>query len=178
MEEKKRSVSSNGLFYGLITGGAMIVLSLILFLLDLYMNRAVNWISYLVVIGGMVWGTLEYRKKYSNGFLTFGKAFSSVFMIGLFAGIVSSIYLYIFIQFIHPGFVNELLDQARANILLSNPNMSDEQIEEAVSMSAKFMSPVMMVVWGLVTYAILSAIAGLILAIFLKKEDPSLKATI
>ena len=32
-------------------------------------------------------------------------------------------------------------------------------------MSAKFMSPVMMVVWGLVTYAILSAIAGLILLV-------------
>ncbi|MEI6173326.1 MAG: DUF4199 domain-containing protein [Bacteroidota bacterium] len=178
MEEKSRSVSLNGLFYGLITGGAMIVLSLILFLLDLYMNKAVSWISYLVAIGGMVWGTLDYRKKYCNGFLTYGQAFKSVFMIGLFAGILSSIYLYFFIQFIHPGFINELLDQARANILLSNPNMTDEQIEQAVSMSSKFMSPVMMVVWGLVTYAVMSAIAGLIIAIFLKKEDPSLKSTI
>jgi hypothetical protein len=81
------------------------------------------------------------------------------------------------VQFIHPGFINELLDQARANIMTSSPDMSDEQIEQAVEMSAKFMTPVMMTIWGLVTYAAISAIIGLILAIFLKKEDPSLKTS-
>jgi hypothetical protein len=50
-------------------------------------------------------------------------------------------------------------------------------MEQAISMSSKFMSPVMMTIWGLVTYTALSAVFGLILAIFLKKEDPALKAT-
>jgi hypothetical protein len=177
MEEKPRSVLSNGLFYGLITGAAMIVFSLIMFLLDLYLNRTINWIGYVFLIAGMVWGTHEYRKKYANGFLTYGKAFGSCFWIGLFAGVLSSVYLFVFIQFIHPGFINELLDQTRATIASSSPEMTEEQIEQAVSISAKFMSPVMMTVWGLVTYTAISAIIGLILAIFLKKEDPSLKTT-
>ena len=174
MEEKPRSVISNGIFYGLITGAAIVVFSLIMFLMDLYLNKAVNWIGYIFLIAGMIFGTLEFRKKYANGFLTYGKAFSSCFWIGLFAGILASLYLFVFIQFIHPGFINELLDQARANMLASQPNMTDEQVEQALSISAKFMSPVMMVVWGLAAYAAISAIFGLILAIFLKKEDPSL----
>ncbi|MEI7727069.1 MAG: DUF4199 domain-containing protein [Bacteroidota bacterium] len=174
MEEKPRSVISNGIFYGLITGAAIVVFSLIMFLMDLYLNKAVNWIGYIFLIAGMIFGTLEFRKKYANGFLTYGKAFSSCFWIGLFAGILASLYLFVFIQFIHPGFINELLDQARANMLASHPNMTDEQVEQALSISAKFMSPVMMVVWGLAAYAAISAIFGLILAIFLKKEDPSL----
>jgi hypothetical protein len=155
----------------------MIVFSLIMFLLDLYLNRTINWIGYVFLIAGMVWGTLEYRKKYANGFLTYGKAFGSCFWIGLFAGVLSSVYLFVFIQFIHPGFINELLDQTRATIASSSPEMTEEQIEQAVSISAKFMSPVMMTVWGLVTYTAISAIIGLILAIFLKKEDPSIKTT-
>ena len=178
MEEKPRSVLSNGIYYGLITGAAMIVFSLVMFLLDLYLNKAVNWIGYLFLIAGMIWGTLEFRKKYSNGFLTYGKAFSSSFWIGLFAGILSSVYLFLFIRFIHPGFINELLDQMRTNLLTTNPDMSEEQIEQAVSISSKFMSPVMMTLWGLAAYAALSAIISLILAIFLKKEDPSLKITV
>ena len=177
MEEKPRSVLSNGLFYGLITGVAMIVLSLILFLVDLYMNKAVSWIGYAIGLGGMVWGTLDYRKKYTNGFLTYGQAFSSIFWIGMFAGILSSVYIFLFAQYIHPQFISELLDQARAALISSGQNLTDEQIEQAVSMQAKFMSPVMMTIWGLVAYAIMSAIAGLILAIFLKKVDPSLKNT-
>lgn len=178
MEEKPRSVISNGIYYGLITGAAMTVYSLIMFLLDLYLNKTVSWIGYLFLIGGMIWGTIEFRKKYSNGFLTFGKAFSSCFFIGLFAGIIASVYLYVFIQFIHPGFINELLNQARENMLVSKPDMTDEQLEQALSISAKFMSPVMMVIWGLAAYSAISAIIGLILAIFLKKEDTSLNTTV
>ena len=178
MEEKPRSVLSNGLYFGLITGAGLIVFSLIMFLLDLYLNRAVSSIAYVVLVAGMIWGTLDYRKKHSNGFLTYGKAFGSCFWIGLFGGIVSSIYFFIFIHFIHPGFINELLDQMRASMLEANPNMSDEQIEQAVEMSSKFMSPVMMTLWGFVTYAVISAVLGLILAIFLKKEDKSLNTTV
>jgi hypothetical protein len=178
MEEKPRTVLSNGRYFGLITGAAMIVFSLIMFLSDLYLNQAVNWIGYIFLIAGMVYGTLEYRKKYSNGFLSYGKAFSSCFWIGIFAGIIASVYFYIFVQFIHPGFINELLDQMRANMIESNPEMSDDQMEQAISMSAKFMSPVMMTLWALAGYAAVSAIIGLILAIFLKKEDPSLNTTV
>jgi hypothetical protein len=178
MEEKPRTVISNGVYFGLITGAAIIVFSLIMFLLDLYMNKAVNWIGYIFLVAGMAWGTLEFRKKYSNGFLTYGKAFSSCFWIGMIAGVLASVYLFVFVQFIHPGFINELLEQARANMLTSKPDMTEEQLEQALSMSAKFMSPVMMTIWGLVAYAAISAVIGLILAIFLKKEDPSLKATV
>ncbi len=178
MEEKPRSVISNGIYYGLIAGAAIIVFSLIMFLLDLYLNKAVNWIGYVFLIAGMIWGTLEYRNKYSNGFITYGKAFSSCFWIGLFAGILASVYFFVFIQVIHPGFINEMLDQIRANIVASKPDMSEEQIEQAVSMSAKFMSPAMMSVWGFAAYAAMSAIIGLILAIFLKKEDPSLNTAV
>jgi len=178
MEEKPRSVLSNGFYYGMIIGGAMIVFSLILFLLDLHMNKSVTWISYLILAAGMVWGTIEYRKKYSNGFLTYGKAFLSCFWIGLFAGVLASVYLYVFVQFIHPGFISEILDQTRASIAESRPEMTEEQIEQAVEISAKFMSAPMMAIWGTVTYAAISAIIGLIAAIFLKKEDPTLNTTI
>ena len=121
-----------------------------MFLLDLYLNKAVNWIGYIFLIAGMVYGTLEFRKKYSNGFLTYGKAFTSCFWIGLFAGIIASIYLFVFIQFIHPGFINEMLDQARESMVTSRPEMTEEQVEQALSMSAKFMTPVMMVIWGII----------------------------
>ncbi len=178
MEEKQRSGMSNGLFYGAITGVALIIFSLIMFLLDLYLNKKVSWISYLVLATGMLIGTLEYRNKHTNGFMTYGKAFTACFWIGLFAGIIASVYMFVFAQFIHPGFVQELLDQARTNMLAAKPDMSEEQLEQAIGITAKFMSPVMMSIWGIIIYALSSAVIALILAIFLKKEDPALKSTI
>ena len=171
MEDKQKSVISSALVFGLITGAAGIVYHLVMYLANLYLNQYVSWLGYLVVAAGMVYGTLEYRKKQSGGFLTYGKAFSSCFWIGLFAGILSTVYFFIFINFIHPGMVNEIIDQARAQ-MLEKGQMSEDQIEQALAMQQKFMSPLMMALWGLFAYAIMSAILGLILGIFLKKNDP------
>lgn len=145
MEEKVRTTTTQGLYYGLITGAGLIILSLILFIAGLYMNKMVSSISYLVMIAGMVYGTLDFRKTYTNGF--------------------------IFAQFIHPGFVQEILDQSRENILKSNPEMPEEQMEMAMEWTAT----VMMMVWGFIINTIISAVIGLLAALFLKKEDPSLK---
>jgi len=150
----------------------MILYSLILFLAGLHLNKTLGYVGYIILIGGMAWGTLEYRKRYLGGFMTYGKAFSSCFMIGLFSGILGAIYMFIFAQFIHPGLIQEVLDMSRQ--ALADKNLTDEQMEQALAMQSKFMSPVMMTIWGLFASLIASVVLGLILAIFLKKEDKSI----
>jgi hypothetical protein len=176
MEPKPRSNTTNALYFGILTGAAMIVYSLILFIADAYMINGLNYIGYLLLIGGMIWGTLEYRKKYSGGFLPFGKAFSSCFMIGLFAGILASVYMFIFAQFIHPGLSGEILERSREQILARSPDITDDQLQQALLWTKRFTTPIMMMIWGFIMYVIASLIFGLILAIFLRKEDKSLNA--
>ncbi len=163
----------NALWFGVITGAVLILYSLILFLVGMHTNRYLGYVGYVILLAGMIWGTLEYRNKYLGGFIAYGKACSSCFMIGLYAGLLSAVYMFIFAKFIHPVFVQELLEISREAIYNSNPNMSEEQVDQALEMSSKFMSPVMMAIWAFVGYLIASAILGLIVAIFLKKEDKS-----
>jgi hypothetical protein len=171
MEEKKHSVSANSLNYGLITGGVMIVFNLILFISNLYMNQSLGYIGYLFRLGGMVWGTLEYRKKLQNGFMTYGEAFSSCFLIGLFAGILGVVYIVIFAKFINPGFINEIVEQARIKMQAKN-NLTEDQIETALDYTRKFTTPVWLAIFGLLGSAFMSVVLGLLTAIFLKKTDP------
>lgn len=177
MEDKSRSSMVQGLYFGAITGAGLIVLSLILFLAGQHMNRMLSSISYVLLIAGMVYGTLDYRKNYMGGFMSYGKAFSVLFWIGLCAGIIASVYMFVFATLIHPGFVQELLEQSREQMLTQNPNLTDEQVEAGLAMAAKFTSPVMMMIFGFLIYTLISAIISLIAAIFLKKEDPSLNTT-
>lgn len=177
MEEKVRTTTTQGLYFGLITGAGLIIFSLILFIAGVYMNKAVSSISYLVLIAGMVYGTLDFRKTYANGFLSYGKAFSVCFKIGLFASLVAAVYAFIFAQFIYPGYIGELLEQSREQVLKSNPEMGDEQLEIAMEWTAKFTTPVMLMVLGFIMNTIGSAVIALLAALFLKKEDPSLKAS-
>lgn len=178
MEEKTRSVSSNALYYGLITGAAMILYGLVMFLLNQHLNKTLGYVGYVFLVGGMIWGTLEYRKTYAGGFIPYGKAFKSCFMIGLFAGILSAIYMFIFAQFIHPGLMNEILDASRQTMMTDYPNMSDEQMEQALAISAKFMNPWMLAIIAFLSHLVIAAIVSLILALLLKKEDKSLASPV
>lgn len=178
MEEKPRSISVNALWYGLIAGAGMIVYSLILFLLDMHTNRYLGLLGLLILAAIMIWGTFDYRKKYLGDFMTYGKAFVSCFLIGLVATVISIIYFYLFVTLIHPGFINEMADMAREQILTQYPDWSDEQIEQAMNAQAMFMKPAIMTIMGFVQYLIISTIIALVAAIFIKKEDKSLNAPV
>ncbi len=149
----------------------MILYNLILFLAGLHLNRTLGYLGFLLLLGGMTWGTLEYRKTLPGGFIAYGKAFTSCFMIGLFAAILGAIYMYAFAQFIHPGLMQEMADAQQA--ALAAKNLTDEQLEQAMAMASKFTSPVMMTIFGFLGSLFFSLILGLLAAIFLKKEDTS-----
>lgn len=178
MEEKPRSVSVNALWYGLIGGAAGIVFSLILFLLDLHTNRYLGMLGLLVMAGVMVWGTIDYRNKYMGGYMPYGKAFVSCFLIGLVAVIISIIYYYFFVTLIHPGFVNEMSEMAREQLMNQYPDWSDEQIDQAMNAQAFMMKPTAMVIMGFITNVIVATVLALIAAIFIKKEDKTLNTSV
>jgi len=174
MEEKPKSVAMNGINYGIITGVVMILFSLILYLLDMFLNRTVSSIGYVFLIGGMIWGTLDYRKKSLNGFMTYGQAFKTSFLIGLFAAVLGLIYTYLFFTVIAPDAVQAIIEMSRQSTIESSPQLSEDEIDRAMEMSAAFMSPIMLTIWGFVSQVLISAVIALIASIFLKKEDKSM----
>jgi ABC-type phosphate/phosphonate transport system permease subunit len=173
MEENNKSVLQPSLMYGIYLGFALIVYSLLLFLLDVDQQSWVKWISYVIMAGGLFWAMVSIRDKELGGYATYGKAFGIGFWTALFAAIISGIFTYIYVIYIDPGLIDEILLKAEESILESNPDMSDEQFEMALSMTEKFTSPVMITVWAFVANVIFGTILSLIIAIFAKRENNS-----
>jgi len=168
--EDQKSVIKPSVSYGLYLGIALILFSLIMFLLDVDHDSKLMWFSYLIMAGGLFWAMVSFRDKINRGFITYGKAFGVGFWTGLFAAILGSIFTYIYVTMIDPGMIEEILLKAEDQILESNPNMSDEQLEQALSMTEKFTSPIMITIWGFVANVIFATILSLIIAIFVKRE--------
>lgn len=53
-----------------------------------------------------------------------------------------------------------------------NPNMSDSDLEMAMSWTRMMMKPWLMAIWGIIGNTIAGLIISLIVAIFMKKEKP------
>jgi len=161
------------LIYGIGTGVALIILSLILYITNMYMNKILGYLTYLILIAGMVVGSLQYRKVQLNGFMTYGQAFKTSFLIGLFASIISAIFTFFYVKYINTGLIEEILTLTRQKIEAKAGTMSQEQIDQAMSWTERFMTPVWITILGFLGFAFWSAIIALVISFFLKKKDPN-----
>ncbi len=167
-----KSIAANALNYGVIVGFAMLVYGVILYAFDMSMNRILPMLAYILLIAGMYIGSEKYKTSYTDGYLSYGKSFRSCFLIGLFASLLLVVWNYIFFEFIDKGMATQILNKAQESMLESNPNMSEDEMNMGMKYVKMFTTPVMMSIMGLLYNLFFSVILALIVAIFVKKEEP------
>jgi hypothetical protein len=175
METKPRTLFNNSLIFGLLTAAISIVFSVLAYIMDIPTTSPVMYISFIILLAGMIYGTVQYRNNYLGGYISFGKAFLSGFLIVLISALVSSIYSYVFMVYIDPAYLDKIIEQAmeKAEAGMLEKGLTEEQMEPGLAMTRKFMSPVVMSVMAILSSAFIGGIIALIAAAFLKKEDKS-----
>ncbi len=172
MTENRPSNAKVALNNGIIVGAALIIYSLLLYILEVPYTSKASWVSYLILIIGAVLGIKQWRDKYNSGYVSYGGAFSNGFLTLLFAGILASVWTGIFFGVIAPGEIDKLIEAAEEQMYQRNPNMSDSDFEMAMSWTRIMMQPWLMAFWGILGNTIAGLIISLIVAIFMKKEKP------
>jgi uncharacterized membrane protein YiaA len=164
------SLGKNALIYGAILGGISVLYSITLWILGLTLNKPLGYVGIVFTIAVMYYGTKEYRDKHLGGYMEYGKAFTSNFLIGLYSCIIGAVYTFLLFKFIDPSLIDTIKETAITAALQKNPNVSQEQIEQGMSKMSFLMSPAFFTISALVGGAIMSAIVGLIVAFLHKKE--------
>ncbi len=154
--------------YGLILGGALVVYSLILFVTGLHMNQGLSYVSYVLIIGGLVMAMLDYRRG-NQGFMSFGQGFRLGLLTSVVSSILSSIFSALYVGVINPGIKEEMLAKTREE-MAKNPQMTEEAMDMAMKMSEKMFTPWALAGIGLVGGIIMGIIFSLIISAILKKD--------
>lgn len=170
MENNKQSAFSSAFSPAIIISAALILFSLVMFLLDITYDSSLNYLSYLILAIGLWWAITSFRNKLSGSF-TFGDAFKTGFFVGLIISVIMAVYTFIYVQFINQGMIDDILLKAEEDILTKYPEMSDAQMEQALSYTEMFTSPAIMAVFGFFGNLLASTIFSLIIAIFAKREN-------
>ena len=129
--------------YGAIMGLILVAFSIVLEQLGIDPMNAkwVTIINYLVYLTFIIYGTYTYREQISNGFISFSEALKLGTSIVFFATIISSFYVYVYTEFINPDIIAEILSNNEEQIYEADPNISNEEMEMALSMTEKFLTP-------------------------------------
>jgi len=174
MENQPIPIWKHSLMYGIYTGAALIVLSLVFYVLDLYTENWASWFSYAALLAGVVMASIHYRDKYNNGLITYGQSVSAGFLTALFAGVVASIYTYIFMTFVGEEFAQTMLAIVEEKTIASNPEISDEELDMILDWTGRMFQPTWLTIMGLLSNAGMGLVFALIASIFIKKEEQAI----
>ena len=171
MENQIYPAWKHAITYGIYLGIALIILSLLFYVFDLYTENWTSYITYAVLLGGVVISAIFYRDKHLGGFITFKQSFIVGFYTAIFAGIIAAIYTAVFMSFAGEEVKAVIMQKAEESMIESNPEMTDEQIDMAMKWTGKMMNPVWLTTISLLSNLFFGAIFSLLGSIFIKKEN-------
>ena len=87
----------------------------------------------------------------------------------LIGGIIGLIYTYIFMTFIEPNFMSNMMELQQQKMLETRPNMTDEQVEAAMGMAKKFSGFWVIAIAGLLWSVFIGFVISLITGLIMKK---------
>ncbi len=159
--------------YGLISGGVAIIWSLLMYVTELNRSESaqmINIISLAFTILFMVLAINEHKATEGKGWITFGKAFSTAFKVGLIGGIIGVAFYYVYITAIDPAFID--FQKQMQMDKMAERGMDEATIEQGMKQAAFFMTPWMQVIFGMIFWLFISALLSLVVAAVKKHPNP------
>lgn len=167
------SLWSVGVKGGLYTGLVLIIFTLISYVAGLNTDP---WFGNLFQLFSFVIGiylTHKAFKEQGDGFMSYGQGLGLGAIVGLISSVLTAIFAIIYVNLIDDTIISSQLDEMRFQF--EEQGLSDEQIDQAISMTEMMMGPIGMffsIVFMSVLYAF---ILSLIVSAFTKRTDPTVE---
>jgi hypothetical protein len=168
MEQKSSSIWSTSFTYGIYLGVAVILLSVVYYVTGNTFSNSSQWVSYAIMIAGVVVAQLAYRKSL-GGTMNYGQALGVGVLTVLFASVLSSIYTYLLYTVIDPS-LQEQLRLFTEEQIVKQGNVPEAQMDMAIEMASRFQKPWIMALLGILGGTFAGLIISLITSIFTKKN--------
>jgi hypothetical protein len=130
------------------------------------------WVSYpgYIIITAIIFlGQKKLADVNGDMGLSYGKAFVFGLLVALFSAVIVSVYNYLFFTVIAPDSIQQTLDFAEQKML--EKGLAEDQVDMALQMQKKLMTPVYMTLFGFGGSIIIGALLSLITSIFSKKAE-------
>ena len=173
---EKQSRLKNGVTYGLLLGGVLVIVNLLLYLLgmvDLEIGKAAWWsmpLTWVIDVAVLFVGISTY-KRHNDNFLSVGDGFKQGVLICLFAGVLYGLYAILFMYVIEPDIV-ETIKQATYDQMEEQGSINEDSEGITTSVMNIMFNPVTMLILNILSKLIFGMIFGPIIGAIMKNERP------
>ena len=163
------TTTSVGLRYGLLTGLVSIIISFGLFVAH-QETSPLRYVSFAVLIAGIVLAMQNFKQN-NQGFMSFGQGVGIGAVLSAVVGVLSGIFSYVYMTFIDPEVIGRMTEKIRAD-MEARGGMTDEQIDQAMAMSAKFMNGPFTLVAAVLGTVLVGVVLAMVISAFIKNAQP------
>lgn len=167
MEQAAPSSAKIAIKWSLIYVLIAIVITYASEIAKLSVNSPVKYVTYVFLIVFLLLAQKEHKDKL-GGYIKFGDAFVTGLLYGIFAGVLTAVFIYLYLSVLSPEIFAQALDQQR-QAMADTGKMSSDQIDQAMDIAKKY-GPVLGAIVTVFLYVILGVVVGLIGAAIFKKE--------
>ncbi|HET7360352.1 MAG TPA: DUF4199 domain-containing protein [Salinimicrobium sp.] len=173
METQSPKTSKFILNYGILLGIISVVLGVIMYVTNSYLDP--SWIYIVISLAisiAILFIGIKAFKTENGGFLSLGEALKVGVGISLISGIITSIWSFLLMTVIEPTYMDQMMDMQREK--MAERGMAEAQIDAAMEMSAGFMSPWISIAIQLAVGLFFGLIIALIIGLILRQKNPHL----
>ena len=165
----KNSFLQSAAIHGLLTGLALIILSLLDWSLGFYgQNTPFSLLTYVVMIAGLVCSVIAYRKQ-TGGYISYGQAFGYSITVAAVYAVLTAVFTLLLTRVIDPNYMETVLAFAEEKLL--NTGISQAQVDMVMEMSSSLSHPAITFVSSVFGTLFISAIIALITSAIVKKVN-------
>jgi hypothetical protein len=164
MENKVTSHIVKGLILSVIS----IVFSIVVYVFNLHEMKALSYINYAILLGGLIYGAILFSNE-SKHQVTFGNVFAHGFKTTSVVIVITTLYTVLAFKLLFPEMADKMIELSRKE-MLKNPKMTDEMIDQAMSMTKKYFLP-FVIGFTIIGTGFLGLIGSLIGAAVSKKKS-------
>lgn len=168
MENQQTPTKKIILNYGGILGIVSVLISVTLYALGMQYEQ--DWKTGsigIIAMAVIIFLGIKKFREFNEGYLSIGEALKTGIGIALIGALISVAYSLIFLNFIEPDFMANTMAKAEVDMIEKFPQLTDEQIEQQISMMKKFSTPAITsaiaIVFSLFFGFVFSLISGFIL---------------
>lgn len=158
-----------GIRFGLLTGLVSIIFSFILFVTQADQSP-VRWLGLLILIGAMVMAHNTFKREH-GGFLNYSEGLAIGAVMSGVSGALTTAFNYVYMKFVDPEYMGRVMELTRAK-MEEKGQMTDDQIDQAMSMAQKFSSGGWMLVFGVVGSLVIGFLIALVVSAITKNAKP------
>ena len=124
---------------GAILGGISILFSIIIYVFNLYTTQWLSWLSYAILIGGIIYGNVLFANQNGNK-VRFGNIFAHGFKTSAVVIVITVFYTVLAVKLIFPEFIDITLNISRKRIETS-PNVPKDAVQKNLDFMREYFLP-------------------------------------